>query len=99
MVFISSITRSLINLFTLIGLFVGFIFLGRQRSFILSSLFFLSPLYSLSPKIFRVVNKNFKELDYGWLEISFNIEKITKSVSKHIHMFNWPNFLAFNRIS
>lgn len=97
-VFINNLIRSIINFVTFSGLWFGIIFLGRQRSYIFSSLFFITPLFSLSIKILAPINKIILELDYGWLEIAPNIEKIILFLNKYIFRFNWPNFLAFNRI-
>nr|YP_009660830.1 NADH dehydrogenase subunit 5 [Pseudosuccinea columella]QCT09594.1 NADH dehydrogenase subunit 5 [Pseudosuccinea columella] len=98
-VFISNFSSTLINMVTLTGLWLGFIFLGRLKSFIFSSLFFMTPMYSFSVKLLSPMNKAMETLDYGWLEIAPKMSFIVNFFNKYMHVFNWPNFLSFNRVS
>lgn len=97
-VFISNTSRILINFITLLGLFLGTVFVGRTKSYLLSSLIFLRPFYQNTPKTFRVLSKNLIRLDYGWLEVAPLIQKIIININKRITFFNWPNYLSLNRI-
>lgn len=97
-VFVTKISGTWINLVTLLGLFFGVIFLGRIKSFTLSSLFFLSPLYQNIPMLFAPISKRLTYLDYGWLEVAPIINKLVNIINKSRVLFNWPNFLSLNRI-
>nr|YP_009122502.1 NADH dehydrogenase subunit 5 [Radix auricularia]AJJ48417.1 NADH dehydrogenase subunit 5 [Radix auricularia] len=98
-VFVTKISSTWINLLTLLGLLFGVIFLGRIKSFTLSSLFFLSPLYQNMPMLFAPISKSLNYLDYGWLEVSPMMNKLVNIINKSSVLFNWPNFLSLNRIS
>nr|WRQ18379.1 NADH dehydrogenase subunit 5 [Austropeplea brazieri] len=98
-VFISNFSSMMINLITLTGIIVGFIFMGRMKSLMFSSLFFLTPFYQGTPKIFAVMNKKLNVLDYGWLEISPMMVKMINILNNSNSLFNWPNYLSLNRIS
>nr|AJJ48430.1 NADH dehydrogenase subunit 5 [Ampullaceana balthica] len=98
-VFISNTSSMLINFITLLGLFLGTVFMGRTKSYLLSSLMFLSPFYQNTPKTFSVLSKNLISLDYGWLEIAPLMQKMMINMNKSMIFFNWPNYLSLNRIS
>lgn len=93
------ISRNIINLITITGIILGFIFLGRVKSYLFSSLFFLSPFYQRSTKIFAKLNKKLERLDYGWLEIAPIIRSIVNNFNNNNYLFNWPNYLSLNRIT
>nr|AJJ48404.1 NADH dehydrogenase subunit 5 [Radix sp. MOTU5] len=98
-VFLSKMSSMFINFITLLGLFIGLIFLGQMKSTTLSTLFFLSPFYQNSPKLFSKINKSLVSLDYGWLEIAPMMQKMLMNFNKPMIFFNWPNYLSFNRIT
>nr|YP_002791083.1 NADH dehydrogenase subunit 5 [Onchidella celtica]AAR21544.2 NADH dehydrogenase subunit 5 [Onchidella celtica] len=90
-VFIPSVFSSLINIVTGLGLFLGLTMMGLRKSQSLSTLFFLTPGYVYSTKIFAPVSRNLSVLDYGWLEPSFTLSNsfffITKGWGR---VFAWP---------
>nr|YP_006665692.1 NADH dehydrogenase subunit 5 [Galba pervia]AEO51212.1 NADH dehydrogenase subunit 5 [Galba pervia] len=98
-VFISSSMSLMINLITMLGIFLGLIFLGRVKSYVFSTLFFLSPFYQSSTKIFAKLNKKLESLDYGWLEIAPMMSVMVNNFNKNNYLFNWPNYLSLNRIT
>nr|YP_010043017.1 NADH dehydrogenase subunit 5 [Ampullaceana lagotis]QPC56776.1 NADH dehydrogenase subunit 5 [Ampullaceana lagotis] len=98
-VFITEILSTWINMITLLGLFLGMIFLGRLKSYTLSTLFFLTPFYQNSSMLFSIIKKSLISLDYGWLEIAPMVSKLVNIINKNSVLFNWPNYLSMNRIS
>lgn len=97
-VFITEISSTWINIITLLGLFLGIIFLGRLKSYTLSTLFFLTPFYQNRSILFSVIKKSLIRLDYGWLEIAPIVSKLVNIINKNRVLFNWPNYLSLNRI-
>nr|YP_010273927.1 NADH dehydrogenase subunit 5 [Bulinus truncatus]QYJ56630.1 NADH dehydrogenase subunit 5 [Bulinus truncatus] len=81
----------LINMFMIIGIILGMIFTINKKSMMLSTLFYLTPLYNNSSKLINPLIYNMMHLDYGWLEqgpkVNFYLEKFSNKFSL---MFNWP---------
>nr|AQU13065.1 NADH dehydrogenase subunit 5 [Plakobranchus cf. ocellatus HW-2015] len=91
--YISSLFGNLINMVTLLGVILGvFSLSGEKKSFFLSTMFFLTPLISLSSKMVSPLIMKMNNLDYGWLEPSLviknNVFKIGASSSNFLL---WPN--------
>lgn len=77
-----------INLFVLLGVFFGIVFTINIKTYLFSTLFFLTPLYNYSTKIFNPLVLSVYHLDYGWLEPNL---KVLNNVSSGVRVFfNWP---------
>nr|YP_002726378.1 NADH dehydrogenase subunit 5 [Siphonaria pectinata]AAR21547.2 NADH dehydrogenase subunit 5 [Siphonaria pectinata] len=99
-VFTFSILSTLINFITVLGLLWGVVGGASVLSnFPLSSLFYLTPLVSLSSKILSPISKKMVNLDYGWLEPSFLIkDKMHMMGSGFTTSFLWPSSLTILRM-
>nr|YP_003495114.1 NADH dehydrogenase subunit 5 [Platevindex mortoni]ADD37169.1 NADH dehydrogenase subunit 5 [Platevindex mortoni] len=85
----------LINFVTMMGIFLGLIVIGTRRSFLLSTLFFLTPAFSLSGKVLSPFCRNLSALDYGWIEPGSIKLNYVLTLSKQLSViFMWPNSQA-----
>nr|QCS25055.1 NADH dehydrogenase subunit 5 [Lactiforis takii] len=89
--FIPSLYSSLINIVTGGGIAMGILFIRRSSSYALSTLFFLTPLFSLSTKVLSPLVQKLHVLDYGWLEPMFLVKGVHLSSGMIIsQLFSWP---------
>nr|YP_004935042.1 NADH dehydrogenase subunit 5 [Siphonaria gigas]AEQ93914.1 NADH dehydrogenase subunit 5 [Siphonaria gigas] len=96
--FISSFLHNLINTVTAIGVTLGLVMM-TPSSFFVSSLFFLTPLLSLSGKLMSPLSKKLHMLDYGWLEPSFLLkDRLLVASSIVTSWFVWPARLGMFRV-
>lgn len=91
--YISSLLGNGINLVTILGVVLGLSSWGEpKKNFLLSTIFFLSPIVSIRSKLISPVIFSMKNLDYGWLEpssiLKSNISKAGNFISS---VFSWPN--------
>nr|YP_010273953.1 NADH dehydrogenase subunit 5 [Bulinus ugandae]QYJ56656.1 NADH dehydrogenase subunit 5 [Bulinus ugandae] len=81
----------LINLLFLIGVILGVIIINNSKSFFLSTLFFLTPLYNNSTMLMNPFIYKMKDLDYGWLEQGPLVNNFLEKMSgKFLFLTNWP---------
>nr|YP_010970159.1 NADH dehydrogenase subunit 5 [Phyllidiella hageni]WNR50670.1 NADH dehydrogenase subunit 5 [Phyllidiella hageni]WNR50683.1 NADH dehydrogenase subunit 5 [Phyllidiella hageni]WNR50696.1 NADH dehydrogenase subunit 5 [Phyllidiella hageni] len=82
----------LINMITVVGIYMGLIEDGlEKKSFVLSTLFFLTPLIYGTTKPFSLMVLKMKILDQGWIEPYFLIKnKMVWVSSKFTSLGNWP---------
>nr|YP_010574487.1 NADH dehydrogenase subunit 5 [Onchidium reevesii]UZH97728.1 NADH dehydrogenase subunit 5 [Onchidium reevesii] len=86
---------TLINLVTVTGIILGLLILGQRRSLMLSTLFYLTPIFSFSNKIFAPLSRNLYVLDYGWIEPSSIKTNYVLTLSKFLSViWMWPNSQA-----
>nr|YP_010574500.1 NADH dehydrogenase subunit 5 [Peronia verruculata]UZH97754.1 NADH dehydrogenase subunit 5 [Peronia verruculata] len=91
-VFLPGLMSSMINLVTLIGIILGLLMFGVRRSHSLSTLFFLTPVFSFSNKVLAPLSLSLSNLDYGWVEPIFLIKNNLLMVSSSwSQIFTWPN--------
>nr|YP_004934820.1 NADH dehydrogenase subunit 5 [Leucophytia bidentata]AEQ93815.1 NADH dehydrogenase subunit 5 [Leucophytia bidentata] len=89
--FIPEYYGSLISFFTLLGGFLGLFIKGERISHMLSTLFFLTPVFVMSTKALGPVVRKVGVLDYGWAEPSHLMKKaLGPSSSKVAQLFGWP---------
>lgn len=89
--FIPSLYSSIINAVTIIGVLSGILLVRRSKSFALSTLFFLTPLFSLSTKVLRPLMQKLNVLDYGWLEPVFLVKGAHLNTGIILRqVFSWP---------
>nr|YP_004935107.1 NADH dehydrogenase subunit 5 [Trimusculus reticulatus]AEQ93933.1 NADH dehydrogenase subunit 5 [Trimusculus reticulatus] len=92
--FLPSLLSSVINLVTILGLVLGtgFVF-GLRKSHGLSSLFFLTPVFSLGSKAISPFMRKLNSLDYGWIEPSFLVKgPLLDSVGWwSARLLSWPS--------
>jgi len=84
--YLRSALGALINLVTLAGICVGLIGLSKQKSnYIMSTMFFLTPIVAFSVKIVSPIIHQMRNLDYGWLEpstlVKNNLVKVSSKTS------------------
>nr|YP_010996922.1 NADH dehydrogenase subunit 5 [Dendrodoris krusensternii]WPH63906.1 NADH dehydrogenase subunit 5 [Dendrodoris krusensternii] len=91
--FLPNFQSNLINVLTLVGVFLGLAQSGvSKNSFSLSTLFFLTPLVYGSVKGFSVLMSKMKLLDQGWIEPYFMIKgKLYWMGSRMSMAGNWPD--------
>ena len=78
------------NYIIVIGIIVVILLNFNYTSFILSSLFFITPLYNFSGKLLNPILKKINILDYGWLEIK---PYVFLWASYNLHdIFSWPKY-------
>nr|YP_004935001.1 NADH dehydrogenase subunit 5 [Salinator rhamphidia]AEQ93893.1 NADH dehydrogenase subunit 5 [Salinator rhamphidia] len=89
--FIPSSFSSLINMVTVVGVISGILLVRRSSSYALSTLFFLTPLFSLSTKMLSPLLQKLYVLDYGWLEPAFLVKSnLLKPGMVVSQLFSWP---------
>nr|WRW10866.1 NADH dehydrogenase subunit 5 [Melampus sincaporensis] len=84
----------MINAVTLSGVVAGLIFIkGARKSWPLSTLFFLTPTYSLSNKVVAPVLTVVGVMDYGWTEPASAIKSYLVSSTSWLltQEMGWPN--------
>nr|YP_009136667.1 NADH dehydrogenase subunit 5 [Melibe leonina]AKE07272.1 NADH dehydrogenase subunit 5 [Melibe leonina] len=91
--YLPSVYSGVVNLVTVIGIFMGLVAIKQELSSAsLSTLFFLTPLVYGSPKLFSVFLKSVYVLDYGWLEPYFLIKNKMYWVGTSLSEGgSWPN--------
>nr|ABJ55897.1 NADH dehydrogenase subunit 5 [Thuridilla gracilis] len=91
--YISSILGNLINFITIFGVILGIISHSTPKnSYFLSSMFFLTPIVSMSTMLISPIIMKMNNLDYGWLEPSSIIKKHLLKSGMNISSFMiWPN--------
>nr|YP_004934949.1 NADH dehydrogenase subunit 5 [Peronia peronii]AEQ93867.1 NADH dehydrogenase subunit 5 [Peronia peronii] len=91
-VLLPSLMSSTINFVTIIGVVSGMLMMGARRSFSLSTLFFLTPVFSLSSKVTAPLSLGLKNLDYGWIEPVFLVKNnLLMFSSLWSKLLTWPN--------
>nr|YP_009353570.1 NADH dehydrogenase subunit 5 [Ellobium chinense]AQX92057.1 NADH dehydrogenase subunit 5 [Ellobium chinense] len=91
--FIPSLFGSLINDVTLLGLILGLLMHGARISHALSTLFFLTPVFSLSSKVLAPVVRKLGVVDYGWAEPLYLFKNFLGPVGHNVSwLLSWPNF-------
>nr|YP_002791174.1 NADH dehydrogenase subunit 5 [Ascobulla fragilis]ACE62803.1 NADH dehydrogenase subunit 5 [Ascobulla fragilis] len=90
--YIPSLLGSSINITTVSGMLCGLVSFSYLKSnFNLSSLFFLTPLISMSSKLMSPTLKHINVLDYGWLEPSYLMQQKMNQVGVLCSgLFSWP---------
>nr|YP_010930444.1 NADH dehydrogenase subunit 5 [Chromodoris lochi]WKL06543.1 NADH dehydrogenase subunit 5 [Chromodoris lochi] len=93
MAFLPSMESSLINFVTIGGIIYGIVENGQsKKSFLLSTLFFLTPLVYGSTKPFSSWMSKMKYLDNGWIEPYYAMKKsLFWSGSYFTQEGNWPD--------
>lgn len=96
----SIVSNGLFNYLVIIGIFIMSIIRIKYTSYSMSSLFFLTPLYSNSSVLLYRFIKNLNVLDYGWLEIGPKIRIPISNISwTSYKLFRWPKvFSRFLRV-
>lgn len=90
-IFLPNIWINIINITTLVGVFVGLILRKKMKSWIISTLFFSAPSLLILTKPFRKISTNLKSLDYGWLEPINYLYPSGYFISKGVYnVFLWP---------
>nr|YP_009460051.1 NADH dehydrogenase subunit 5 [Auriculastra duplicata]AUT77314.1 NADH dehydrogenase subunit 5 [Auriculastra duplicata] len=91
--FLPGFYGSLINGVTLLGLILGLLLHGERSSHALSSLFFLTPVFSLSSKVLAPLVRKLGVVDYGWAEPLFLMKKVLgPSGASLSETLAWPNY-------
>nr|WDD39321.1 NADH dehydrogenase subunit 5 [Onchidium reevesii] len=83
-----------INIVTLLGLILGLLIAGARKSYSLSTLFFLTPVFSLSSKVTAPLTQKLSNLDYGWIEPVFLAKKSLAFSNLWSYLLSWPNSYA-----
>nr|YP_010373199.1 NADH dehydrogenase subunit 5 [Cadlina olgae]UPI11665.1 NADH dehydrogenase subunit 5 [Cadlina umiushi] len=91
--FLPSLEAMLINVITLFGILLGVLGAGMPKnSFLLSTLFFLTPMVYGTTKPFSIFMNKLKFLDNGWVEPYFSLQNYpTWWGSKLTQESMWPN--------
>nr|AID21387.1 NADH dehydrogenase subunit 5 [Platevindex sp. CL-2014] len=84
---------NLINFMTIGGIIMSLLMVSTERqSFLLSTLFFLAPVFSLSTKAFSPFCRELKALDYGWIEPGSLKQNYFAAWGMEMSsIFTWPN--------
>nr|YP_010373186.1 NADH dehydrogenase subunit 5 [Cadlina koreana]UPI11652.1 NADH dehydrogenase subunit 5 [Cadlina koreana] len=91
--FLPKLEAMVINLVTLLGILMGILSVKKSKnSFLLSSLFFLTPVVYGTIKPFSIFMEKLKFLDNGWIEPYFSLQNYPIWWgSKLIQESMWPN--------
>nr|ANC96347.1 NADH dehydrogenase subunit 5 [Helicella itala] len=80
----------IVNLSVLLGVLIGILIINRRSVPLLSSMFYLVPLWYHSPYVYSMLSVPMKHLDKGWLEPYCMSRVAHQSFLKVSSLYSWP---------
>nr|YP_010994945.1 NADH dehydrogenase subunit 5 [Polypylis sp. TS-2018]WOZ13953.1 NADH dehydrogenase subunit 5 [Polypylis sp. TS-2018] len=86
---------NILNLMLILGVLIGLLVKFNFNSYMWSTLFYLTPMYNFSGKLIYPLINNLKYLDYGWLEVSPQMNYILLKLSAKVDsLMSWPKQIS-----